>query len=126
MRRSGSDVVRSIGASRDLCGLRRLSIVGRGQGEAGHCCRGDGRDGDVACDNGVWHGGDASLREDRVVAGSPELDICWFGVGQLALLNTSDGLGICRQQVGEEENDAARFGKEHRYLENLRNTVCKN
>ena len=119
---SGNGVVRSVGHSRDLQGRRRRSTSGQAQAETGHCCRGEGRDGDVACDGGRWHSGDASLREDRVVAGSPKVDSCFVG-GQLALLYTSDGLGIFRKRVdeedcrGEEENEAAgRFGKVHRCL----------
>ena len=95
---SGNGVVRSVGHSRDLRGRRRRSTGGQAQAEAGHSCRCDGRDGDVACDGGRWHGGNARLREDRVVAGSPKVD-SWFFVG------------ICRKLVGEEENEAARFGK---------------
>ena len=105
-----------------ILGRRRRSTSGQAQAETGHCCRGEGRDGDVACDGGRWHSGDASLREDRVVAGSPKVDSCFVG-GQLALLYTSDGLGIFRKRVdeedcrGEEENEAAgRFGKVHRCL----------
>ena len=122
---SGNGVVRSVGHSRDLRGRRRRSTGGQAQAEAGHSCRCDGRDGDVACDSGRWHGRNARLREDRVVAGSSEVDSCFVG-GQLALLlYTSDGLGIFQKRVGEEdcrgeEDEAAgRFGKVHRGLENL-------
>jgi hypothetical protein len=120
-RRSGRDVARRVGMIAlpdELRGRGSLCIEGRGQAEAGNCCRGDGRDGDVTCDGGPGHGGDAGLREDRILDGSPELDIS--GGDQLTfLLNTSEGLGICRKQGGEEDNGAARFGKEHRGLENL-------
>ena len=58
------------------------------------------------------------------MGGSPKVDSC-FVDGQLALLYTSDGLGIFQKRVGEEdcrgeEDEAAgRFGKVHRGLENL-------
>jgi len=71
---SVTGVARSVGCACDLIGRRRRSIRGHGQAEAGNCCRVDGSD------FGLWRGGDATPRKDRVVFGSAEVDRVRLGI----------------------------------------------
>jgi hypothetical protein len=117
-RRNGWSVGCRVGLARDLRGRRKLlSIRAQGEAEASHGFRGDGRDRDVACDDGGGHGGDAGLGEDHVFTGSQEFDRGFFG--QLAL-STSDGLGIYRKREQGEENEVESIGREHHGLESFR------
>jgi hypothetical protein len=118
--RSGFAVVRRVGLASDLRGRRKRSTRVHDQGEASHGHPGDGRDGDVSCDDGLWHGGDTGLGDDREGAGISKFDIAVITIFPELALSTSDGLGICRKREEGEENEDASVGKEHRGLENLR------
>jgi hypothetical protein len=127
MRWSGRAVARRVGLAIVLTisfldliisvrGILSTRVHGQKGAEASNGVPGDGVDGDVACDGGLRHGGDASLGKDREVFGISKVDL---GFDKLAL-STSDGLGICRKRDEGEENKAASVGKEHRGLEYVR------
>jgi hypothetical protein len=104
---------RRVGLAHDLNGRRMLSIRVQGHAEASHGCRGDG---DVAGNGGGGHGGDASLGEDRVVAGNSKVDLGLFRF-QLAM-NTSDGLK-------EEDNEVASVEREYYGLKLIRIEILR-
>jgi hypothetical protein len=104
--RSGNAVVRPKGLARDLGGRRKLSRRVQCKGKAGHGCRSDGRDCDVASDIGSGHGGDAGLCKDGVVAGGSKVDreliikslTCRFTSRTAARRGTGNHTGRCTGQ----------------------------
>jgi hypothetical protein len=116
IRWTGWYVVRRVGPARDLFGRRKLSRRVQREAEARHGERGNGRDGDVACDVGGARRGDAARCEDHVVFGSQELDL---GLAAQLALSTSDGIGICHKREARDEKEAASVGREHRDMEKL-------